>query len=273
MLLGLVLLAIVSAVPLLGGRLTALAEVRFRGTWIIGVAIAAQIVIISVVPGGGDGLHKATHVATYLLAGVFVWVNRAIPGLLLAAAGGGANFLAIFANGGVMPALPSALRTAGIEQHAGEFANSTAVHAARLQFLGDVFAIPASWPAANVFSVGDVLILLGSAFCLHRVSGSRGLAWLRRPVRVERFEAWPVGTARALLRLTARPTLGERLSAVWTHDSTGEHRHAALPGPEASVTVGFAVPATATATGAPVRFVLETSFGGLHPLPAPRTRR
>jgi hypothetical protein len=43
----------------------------------------------------------------------------------------------------------------------------------RLWFLGDVFAIPAGWPLANVFSVGDVLILLGAAVASFRVSGTR----------------------------------------------------------------------------------------------------
>jgi hypothetical protein len=51
------------------------------------------------------------------------------------------------------------------------------VEHARLQFLGDVFATPRSWPMANVYSVGDLLIVLGVFVLLHRVSGSRLLAW------------------------------------------------------------------------------------------------
>ena len=35
--------------------------------------------------------------------------------------------------------------------------NSGVLAAPRLAFLGDVFAIPAGWPLANVFSIGDVL--------------------------------------------------------------------------------------------------------------------
>lgn len=42
-----------------------------------------------------------------------------------------------------------------------------------LLFLGDVFAIPASWPFANVFSVGDVLIAVGAAYSIHATCGSR----------------------------------------------------------------------------------------------------
>ena len=46
-------------------------------------------------------------------------------------------------------------RTAGLDVRSGEFANSDLVENAHLAFLGDVFAIPAGWPGANVFSVGD----------------------------------------------------------------------------------------------------------------------
>jgi hypothetical protein len=47
------------------------------------------------------------------------------------------------------------------------------VHEPRLAFLGDIFATPASVPAANVFSVGDVLLVLGAFIFLHVVSESR----------------------------------------------------------------------------------------------------
>jgi hypothetical protein len=47
----------------------------------------------------------------------------------------------------------------------------------RLLFLGDIFATPRDWPMANVYSVGDFVILLGVVVLLHRVSGSRLLSW------------------------------------------------------------------------------------------------
>jgi hypothetical protein len=54
------------------------------------------------------------------------------------------------------------------------FQNSTALAAPRLAFLGDVFSLPASWPLSNVFSVGDILIALGSS---GRCTASAGHAW------------------------------------------------------------------------------------------------
>ena len=99
----------------------------------------------------------------------------------LIAIGGLANFLAIVANGGVMPASASALRTAGLAADPAGYTNSGLVEHAHLAFLGDVFALPASWPAANVFSVGDLLLAAGAFVLLHAVCGSRLGAAAARP--------------------------------------------------------------------------------------------
>ena len=87
--------------------------------------------------------------------------------------GGLLNLVAIAANGGVMPASRGALSTAGLDVQSGQFANSDFVDGANLAFLGDVFAIPAGWPGANVFSVGDVLMLVGVFLVVHAAAGSR----------------------------------------------------------------------------------------------------
>ena len=55
MLIGLVLLLCLATVPLARGRLGALADVRFRGSWLALVAIAGQIVIVSLFPQGNGG--------------------------------------------------------------------------------------------------------------------------------------------------------------------------------------------------------------------------
>jgi MFS family permease len=188
------LLALVS-VALAGGGLRRLADLRLRHTWAVGLALAAQVLVISVMPERFDGVHEPVHLASYALVGVFLWANRSLPGLWLIALGGGANLAAIVANAGVMPASPAALAAAGLPADGGSaFANSAAVAAPRLAFLGDVFAIPASWPLSNVFSIGDVMIALGVVVTLHAAAGSRlvpsrtgelvSLARQRRFVRV-----------------------------------------------------------------------------------------
>jgi hypothetical protein len=173
MLIGAALLLCILSVPLAGGRLSALGELKFRGAWLAVGALVVQILIISILPGGARGLDEEVHLASYLLLGAFLVVNRHIPGLLVIAAGGALNFAAILANGGVMPADPDALAAAGVHQEAGDFANSTAVAHPHLAFLGDVFAVPASWPVSNVFSVGDVVLVVAALLALHCLCGSR----------------------------------------------------------------------------------------------------
>jgi hypothetical protein len=163
----------VLTVPLAGGDLTALASFSVRRAWAPAVALAIQIAIISVVPTGSPGLHAAAHLVSYGFVLVFLAANRAMPGLWLVGVGTGMNLVAIAANGGVMPATRSALETAGQITEAGHFANSTAVAHPKLAFLGDVFALPEPLPLANVFSPGDVCIVLGAALVLHQVCRSR----------------------------------------------------------------------------------------------------
>jgi hypothetical protein len=173
-LIGIAFVLCFASVPLARGRLGALADLRFRAPWLLVLAIAVQILIVSVIPAeGSPGLHNAVHVATYFLVGAFVIANRRIPWVWLVALGGGLNFAAITANGGVMPADPDAVAAAGLAVDPGEFANSGVVANPHLAFLGDVFAIPASWPVSNVFSVGDMLILAGALLAMHCVCASR----------------------------------------------------------------------------------------------------
>jgi hypothetical protein len=161
------ILILTAPVPLLGGRLGALGELRLRGLWLLWIALAVQVVIFA--PGGPA--WPALHFGSYALAAGFVWCNRALPFVRLTALGGALNLVAIAANGGTMPARAAAVATAGLADTGP--ANSAVVDDPKLAFLGDVFAIPASWPLHNVFSAGDVLLVIGAALLVHRVTGSR----------------------------------------------------------------------------------------------------
>ena len=161
-----------ASVVVTGGDLRRLSRLQFRYAPLLFGALLTQIVIISILPEGNQGLKEAIHIGTYLAVFVFLALNVRVPGLWLIALGALLNFVAIAANGGVMPADPDAERRAGIEHEEGEFSNSQVVENPRLLVLGDRFALPESWPISNVFSVGDVLIVLGAALGMHQVCGS-----------------------------------------------------------------------------------------------------
>lgn len=159
-----VLLAIV-AVPLTGGRLRLLAELRWRAPWLVLAALVTQVVVLEVA-GLPDLVAPVAHVATYLMAAAFVWVNRRVRGLPLLALGAASNGVAIAANGGTLPSSAAARQMAGLDATDG-FSNSDVLADPVLGFLGDVFAVPSWVPLANVFSIGDVLIVVGAAWVIH----------------------------------------------------------------------------------------------------------
>jgi Family of unknown function (DUF5317) len=173
-LIGLALLVALVSVPLTGGSLARLAALRFAATPAIVAAIAIQVLVISVIPGGAPALHDALHLVSYGLAGWFVLANRRTRGVVLLALGGALNLLAIAANGGVMPASRAALHTAGLPLDTGAYANSAVRAHARLPWLGDVFATPSHLFFSNVFSVGDVVLALGAFVLLHNAARGQG---------------------------------------------------------------------------------------------------
>ncbi len=146
---------------------------------LIWAALVAQIVLIEVpLP---EGFAPALHLATYVAALAFLWLNRAVPGVLVVAAGAVSNGVTIALNGGVLPASAQATAAAGIDpDHA--FANTAVIDNPVLPWLGDVFAWPEPLPLANTFSVGDVLIVVGVAMVAW--AGARPLR-AGRPARSE----------------------------------------------------------------------------------------
>lgn len=168
MLMGVLALLAVLSVPLTGKDLRRLGGLRVRAAWLLPLGLGLQVLVINLVPDAPRVLTVGTHLATYLLAAVFLALNRAVPGLLVLAAGAALNGVTIFVNGGTLPASAEALRFAGLAPDPADFTNSGVLEQPRLALLGDVFALPAGLPFANVFSIGDVVILVGVTLALHR---------------------------------------------------------------------------------------------------------
>jgi hypothetical protein len=164
------------SVPLTGGKLVRLGELRLRRPELAVAGIGFQVLVISVLPGGLGGVQEALHVASYALLGAFGWVNRRVTGVPVVLAGGALNALAILANGGVMPTDPDVAHAVANRAAPGEFINSAAADDARLGFLGDTLATPDSLPLQNVYSIGDVVIVLGLLVVIHAVCHAQNAA-------------------------------------------------------------------------------------------------
>lgn len=157
----------VLSVPLSGGRLRRLTRVEVRAVWAPLLALALQVWITTIAPGGNPTLYAAIHILTYCLVALFLWFNRHLPGTALIAAGALLNGFVITINGGVMPAAATAQRLAGLSLGAG-FHNSAQLSHPHLLWLGDVIPVPG--PLPNVLSVGDLIVFVGLLVLLQRTS-------------------------------------------------------------------------------------------------------
>ncbi len=144
-----------------GGRLSGLAAIQLRWSWVILLGLFVQVVLFSEPVSARIGsLGPPIYVASTALVIAAVLANRAVPGMLIVAAGAVSNLAAIVANGGYMPADPAALSALGGADPTA-YSNSTVSADPALAPLTDIFVLPTWVPFANVFSVGDVLIGLG----------------------------------------------------------------------------------------------------------------
>jgi hypothetical protein len=112
--------------------------------------------------------------------------NLSLPGLPVVALGAALNLLVIIANGGQMPSDPAAWQalTGAAAVPTDDFSNSALMGpGTALPWLGDVFVLPRPIPLANVFSLGDVLIAVGIAWCVARsMRQADATAWRRSAV-------------------------------------------------------------------------------------------
>ena len=155
-------------VPLLDGRLGRLGELRLSHPELVAAALVCQVLAITVLPTWPRPFLVTLHGGSYLLAGLFVWANRRLPGLPLLALGGASNATVIALNDGTLPASRAAVEHAGLAVDPDHFVNSGVLAHPRLGFLGDVFASPSWFPVHNVYSLGDLLLLVGAVWAVHR---------------------------------------------------------------------------------------------------------
>lgn len=109
-------------------------------------------------------------IASHVLLLVFVWLNKEIPGMILAGSGLALNLLVIVANGGFMPISAETLQRMGFAQApilelgdriAGSKDIVLAQETTKLWFLSDVLLTPRRLPWVFAFSVGDIVLSVG----------------------------------------------------------------------------------------------------------------
>jgi hypothetical protein len=162
MALALPLLAGLVVAPLLGGRWSRIGALRLRWVWIFYAAIVLQFVAFpfKTLPWRtSDRIGIVLWLCSFGLFALGAARNFRIAGIPPIAVGLLLNLAAIVSNGGHMPALPSALRAAGM--HFTQSRNSASMASPHLAWLVDRWALPGWVPWGNVFSVGDVLIAAG----------------------------------------------------------------------------------------------------------------
>jgi hypothetical protein len=163
-----------------GGRLSNLAEAPIRAGAFVAVAALAQFAH-ALVPGAPAAVAFTLLSEAALLA--FLWSNRYLGGVLLAAIGSALNTAVIVANG-AMPVSRDALQAIARAE--------TAVASGRhrllepgdpLAALADVIALPV---LRTVISVGDIILAAGLGllvFDLLRDRPARGVSATSRPSR------------------------------------------------------------------------------------------
>lgn len=164
-------LAVLLVVPM-GGRLRELSLLRLTSGHLVLLALAAQVLALEVLASAARPLLVLLHGLSYVLAGLFVLRNLHVPGLVVLAAGTALNALVLSLNGGTMPASAAAYVSAGIPLENDSYTNSGVLDSPHLSVLGDVFATPDWLPLQNVYSPGDLLILAGAVWAVHRTCRS-----------------------------------------------------------------------------------------------------
>lgn len=164
--------------PLLGGRLSAVGELRLRVLPLLYAGLALQLIAFPFQMFPWRTPDRVGIVLWLVSYGFFIVAcsfNARIPGVPFVAVGMLSNLVAICSNGGHMPALPSALRGAGM--HFTQSNNSVRMPSPHLALLVDRWAVPSWVPWGNVFSVGDIFIAFGGF--VFALGATKALPWLR----------------------------------------------------------------------------------------------
>lgn len=175
----LVLAVLVSS--LRGGRLYRLADAPLRWSWLLLVGLGLQVGVDLAAATGPFGDTQLVGTIALLGSQVLVaaWLvrNRALPGMLLIAAGLAMNAVVVAANG-AMPVDPAAIDALGLDGTRVPIGRHTLLSdATRLAWLADVW--PLVW-LRSIVSPGDVVLAIGLFPLMHALLTYRPTEQRRR---------------------------------------------------------------------------------------------
>jgi hypothetical protein len=138
-----------------GGKLANVAEIHARGWFLLFLAFGMQV-FANALPEGEINWAVALILTSYVVLLVTVWLNRALPGALLAGIGIAMNFIVIAWNRG-MPVSTEAISLAGGSPDTPLDAKHVLLDSqSAMPFLADIIPLP-----GTVISIGDVLLGVG----------------------------------------------------------------------------------------------------------------
>ena len=233
---------------LLGGKPSRVLRLEVRHGWAVFVSLGLQVVLFSGLRESiPETLLEPLHLLTYILLFWFALANFRTLVLLPLFLGMALNAIAIVANGGRMPVNPEAWAATGL----GDSAHSNvAVGADRLAFLGDIFALPNELPLTNVFSIGDLLLGIGTIILIVMVSTTESSRRTLSPGRL--LEPLRVPSFRHLAGGKLVSQLGDWITVAalvgWIWEETGSVSQVAVT-PGQAVNAGDLLVVVTPATG------------------------
>ena len=166
----LILLVAVCTVRFGFAGLLRLAHLPLGGSWLAAFGCAAQLLGFSV-----PTYRFVMLVCSTILLLAFCWINRRYAGMWLVLIGIGLNMAVMLANGATMPINPAALREmTDIDLPAYSLIEGSKDQVlpdelATLSWLGDRLLLPGPLASLAVWSLGDVVLIVGVARLLWHV--------------------------------------------------------------------------------------------------------
>ena len=146
-----------------GGSMRELTNTRFRHLEILIGGLLLQLAVTFLPWAPFEERGYLVILIASAAAAAWMFVNRRLPGMALAAIGLALNVIVIALNGG-MPVSERAIELAGAPEFEAEGEHLLLGPSTRLPWLTDVVPIPV---AGSVLSPGDLLLALGLARLVH----------------------------------------------------------------------------------------------------------